>query len=121
MVSRQLVTDQGVRMATYALNLLSRDLHCSATCIFVQVDPAPPRRSVFPFQGGKLGCLAGSIDQPGVHPIGPIAGITIPRIAYVKMQFIQSLDFCQNVYALARGSGGHHLACEKRFGPRTVR
>ncbi len=120
MVSRQLVTDQGIRMATYALNLISRDLHCSATCIFVQVDPAPPRRSVFPFQGGKLGYLAGSIDQPGVHPIGPIAGITIPRIAYVKMQFIQSLDFCQNVYALARGSGGHHLACEKGLGPRTI-
>ena len=103
-------------MAPYALNPLARYLHCTTTCIFVKVDPTPPRRSVFPFHGGKLGFLARGVHQTRIHPVGPIATITVPRVAYVEMQFLGVFEICGHLNRLTGSLGGNDLACEERLG-----
>ena len=103
-------------MAPYALHLSARYLHRASLCIFVKVDLSPPGRCMFPFYGSELGFLARGINQPGVHPTCPIAGITIPCITYIEVQFLDALDFSRHVKPLPGGLRGHHLACEKRLG-----
>ena len=90
----QFVVDHAVGMRSNSVgNRFAVYFHGASPAVLVDPDSSPTRACGLPLEFGQFGFLALSVNESGLRPVRPVAGVRISTVGHDQVKILGSLGF----------------------------